>query len=65
MMENMLKHIKRMFGWHGGMGDPPPDNAIIAIIRGVEEWNIKSCCDPLTEKCGEDHAASEPDPEDG
>ncbi len=37
-MEKVVKHVKTMFGWHGGMGDPPPDDAIIAIIRGADEF---------------------------
>ena len=45
MMKNLtieshlkLAHIRKMFGYHGGMGDPPPDTDILAIMVALEEF---------------------------
>jgi hypothetical protein len=36
----ILAHVKHGFGWHGGMDDPPPDDALLSAIRGTLEWLI-------------------------
>lgn len=36
--KEIIAHIRHMYGWHGGMGDPPNDNTIKAIIRGTIEF---------------------------
>ncbi len=38
MEKQMLDHVKTMFGWHGGVGDPPSDDAVLAVIRGTKEF---------------------------
>ena len=40
--DTIIKHVKKMFGWHGGIGDPPVDDAILAIIRGTKEIMIET-----------------------
>ena len=40
--DDIVKHVKHMFGWHGGMGDPPVEDAIRAIIRGTREYMTKA-----------------------
>ncbi|KKM14081.1 hypothetical protein LCGC14_1391320 [marine sediment metagenome] len=36
--KSLLAHVSCQFGWHGGMGDPPSDGAVLAIARGTIEF---------------------------
>ncbi len=36
--EKILSHVKGTFGWHGGVGDPPDDDTVLAIIRGTLDY---------------------------
>lgn len=36
--QRILEHVKDGFGWHGGMGDYPADDALLAVIRGTLEY---------------------------
>lgn len=31
-------HVSHSYGWHGGVGDPPDDDTVLAIIRGTLEF---------------------------
>jgi hypothetical protein len=33
-----IHHIRGTFGWHGGDGDPPKNDDIIAVVRGYLEF---------------------------
>lgn len=34
----ILDHVNRAFGYHGGIGDPPDHDAVLAVIRGTLEF---------------------------
>ena len=36
--EEILKYIRGVYGYHGGMGDPPDDDTILGITRSFEEF---------------------------
>ena len=36
--DKIVQHVNKMFGWHGGMGDPPDEDVVRAIIRGTQEF---------------------------
>ncbi|KKK83336.1 hypothetical protein LCGC14_2794440 [marine sediment metagenome] len=38
IQKDLLTHVRCQFGWHGGMGDPPNNDTILAIARGTIEF---------------------------
>lgn len=34
----IFNHVVKNFGWDGGIGDPPDENTIRAIIRSTQEY---------------------------
>ena len=36
--KKILDHVNTMFRWHGGIGDPPDDGTMLAIIRGTLDY---------------------------
>ena len=38
---DLLAHVSCQFGWHGGVGDPPDNDAILAIVWGTIEFMRK------------------------
>lgn len=37
----LIAHVSCMYGWHGGMGDPPDDDTIIAIAKATIEHVVE------------------------
>ena len=37
-LDEAVEYTKHVFGYHGGMGDPPVDDAVLAIVRGTLEF---------------------------
>lgn len=37
-LNEAVEYAKHVFGYYGGMGDPPVDDAVLAIIRGTLEF---------------------------
>lgn len=37
----LITHVSGAYGWHGGMGDPPDDDTIIAIAKGALEYVVE------------------------
>ena len=52
--EKIIAHVNGSFGWHGGMGDPPDEDTVLAIVRGTLEY-VEQESEPESEK--------EPEPE--
>ena len=36
--KKLIKHVRYMFGYHGGVGEVPCDDAIKAIVIGAKEF---------------------------
>lgn len=33
--KKIMAFVNGAFGWHGGIGDPPEDDTVLAIVRGT------------------------------
>ena len=38
---DLLIHVRGQFGWNGGIGDPPSDETILAIVQGTINFMTK------------------------
>ena len=39
--KELIEYVRFAFGYHGGVGDPPDDDTIKAILRSAEEYREK------------------------